>query len=90
VLAADGEPASISRRGGRGRRLGGQGVPVSLGGGRGGKGGPGGGSEWLVHAAALGLLKRRSSPRRSASGRDMALRGSDAGTRGWCSVASAR
>jgi hypothetical protein len=40
VLAADGESASISRRGGKGRRLRGWGAEVSLGGGHGSEGGP--------------------------------------------------
>jgi hypothetical protein len=55
VLAADGEPASISQRGGRGRQLEGRGATVSLGGGRGGEGGPGEGrSGWSVqrHSAS--------------------------------------
>jgi hypothetical protein len=40
ALATDGEPVSISRRGGRGHRLVGRGVAVSSRGGRGGEGGP--------------------------------------------------
>jgi hypothetical protein len=45
VLVVDGEPTSISQRGGRGRPLRGRGAAVSLGRGRGGEGYPGGRSE---------------------------------------------
>jgi hypothetical protein len=58
VLTADGEPTSISRRGGRGRQLGGWGAAVSLGGGRGGEGGLGGRSEWPVRVTTLGNGRR--------------------------------
>jgi hypothetical protein len=59
VLAIDGEPSLISRRGGRGHRLEGRGAAVSLGGGLGGEGGPEERSEWPVRTAALGSGRRR-------------------------------
>jgi hypothetical protein len=87
-LVADGKPASISQRGGRGHRLVGRGGVVSSGGGRGSEGGLRERSEWLVCVAALG-----SSWRWPARVEDLlvavgvrsgtwAPRGGDAGTRG--------
>jgi hypothetical protein len=58
ALAADGEPALISRRGGRGHPLGGRGATVSLGIGCDDEGGPGGWLEWPVCVAALGSGRR--------------------------------
>jgi hypothetical protein len=63
-----GTPPVAGWRSRGGHRLIGRGAAVSLGGGRAGEGGLGEWSEWLVHAAALGLLEQRSSSQRSASG----------------------
>jgi hypothetical protein len=87
-LVADGNPASISRRGGRGHRLVGSGGVVSSGGGRGGEGGLREQSKWLVCVAVLGSSRRwpaRVEELLVAVGvgsGTWAPRGGDAGTRG--------